>query len=263
MPSSWAGTADAYDVSFGRLCAGTVAELVAALGPAGTGRSMLDVGCGPGTVALAAHRAGFAAVGLDADRSMLDLARHKNPATVLVCAALPDLPFAQGRFDAVAANFVVNHTPDPQASVRELGRVTRPGGRLALTIWTAVVGPLNQLWNDVMAAASVERPRAKTLPADKDFDRTVTGLADLVAEANLTDVVVRELSWLFQIRATELWKAVVGGIATIGQTYRAQPPVVQDRMREAYSQLTFERYPSGELRLPSSALLATATARAA
>lgn len=122
-----------------------------ALGPAGTGRSMLDVGCGPGTVAVAARRAGFSAVGLDADPSMLDLAHRKNSATTLVCGALPDLPFADGQVDAVAANFVVNHTPEPRASVRELARVTRPGGRLALTIWTAVVGPMNQLWYDVMA----------------------------------------------------------------------------------------------------------------
>jgi SAM-dependent methyltransferase len=172
---------------------------------------------------------------------------------------LPHLPFPQGQFDAVAANFVVNHTPDPRVSVRELARVTRPGGQVALTVWTATPGPLNQLWNDVLAAASVERPPAKTLPPDKDFDRTVAGLTALLAEAGLTDVAVLELNWLFCIEAADLWRAVVGGIATIGQTYRAQPPEVQDRLQEAYLQLTTERFPSKELRLPSSALLASAT----
>jgi len=263
MPSSWVGTADAYDVSFAQLCAGTVEAFIAALGPAGGGRLMLDAGCGPGTVAFAARRAGFGAVGVDADPSMLDLAHRKDPATVLICGSLPNLPFAQGQFDAVVANFVVNHTPDPRASVRDLARVTRPGGRLALTIWTAVVGPMNQLWNDVMAAASVERPPAKTLSPDKDFDRTVAGLAGLLAEARLTDVAVFEVNWLFSITAVNLWQAVVGGIPTIGQTYQAQQPVVQDRMRDAYLQLTSKQHPSGEMRLPSSALLATATSKAA
>jgi len=211
MPSSWVGTADAYDVSFAQLCAGTVEAFIAALGPAGGGRLMLDAGCGPGTVAFAARRAGFGAVGVDADPSMLDLAHRKDPATVLICGSLPNLPFAQGQFDAVVANFVVNHTPDPRASVRDLARVTRPGGRLALTIWTAVVGPMNQLWNDVMAAASVERPPAKTLPPDKDFDRTVAGLAGLLAEARLTDVAVFEVNWLFshhrgQLVAGRRWR---------------------------------------------------------
>lgn len=263
MPSSWAGTAAAYDVSFARLCAGTVEELLAALGPVDTGRSILDAGCGPGTVAFAAGDAGFSAIGLDADTSMLDLAQRKDPTIRLVCGALPNLPFAPGQFDAVVANFVVNHTPDPRASVRELGRVTRPGGRVAVTIWTAVVGPMNQLWNDVTAAASVERPPAKTLPPDKDFDRTSTGLAELLAGADLTDVAVREVEWMFTISATDLWQAVTGGLATIGQTYRAQQPAVQDNMRTAYFQLTSERYPSGDLSLPSAALLASATGKAA
>lgn len=139
------------------------------------------------------------------------------------------MPFTAGQFDAVTANFVVNHTPDPRASVRELVRVTRPGGRLALTIWTAVVGPMNQLWNEVMAAASVERPPAKTLPPDKDFDRSATGLADLLPGADLTDVAVREVEWVFRISATDLWQAVTGGVATIGQTYRTQQLAVQEK----------------------------------
>jgi len=192
---------------------------------------------------------------------MLDLAHRKDPAAVLVCGALPHLPFVEGRFDAVTANFVVNHTPDPRVSVRELARVTRPGGRLALTIWTAVVGPMNHMWNDVMTAASVERPPAKSLPAEKDFERTAMGLTDLLIEAGLTDVAVREVNWLFCISAADLWQAVVGGIATIGRSYQAQQPVVQDRMRDAYFRLAFERYPSGELRLPSSALLGSAARR--
>jgi SAM-dependent methyltransferase len=223
---------------------------------------MLDVGCGTGTVASAARQEGFDVVGLDADASMLDLAHRKHPAIVLVCGALPDLPFTRGQFDAVAANFVVSHTADPRASVRELVRVTRPEGRLALTIWTALVGPMNQLWNDVMAAASVERPPATTLPPDKDFERTAPGLAGLLSEAGLTEVAVREVIWVFRISAADLWRAAVGGIATIGQTYQAQQPVVQERMRDAYSQLTSERYPSGELRFPASALLASGSSKA-
>lgn len=262
MSSGWAGTADAYDVSFARLCAGTVPDLLHTIGLSGTGSSLLDVGCGPGTVAVAARGAGFSVVGLDADKSMLDLAQRNNPTIRLVCAALPKLPFVSGQFDIAAANFVVNHTPDPQASVRELVRVTRPGGHLVMTIWTAAVGPMNQLWNDVMAAASVERPPAKTLPPDKDFERTAKGLADLLARAGLDDVAVREVKWLFQISATDLWQAVIGGIATIGQTYRAQRAAVQDDMQAAYTQLTSERFPSGELRLPSTALLASATSKA-
>lgn len=258
MSSSWAGAAEAYEASFARLCAGTVESLVLSLGPAQAGRSALDVGCGPGTVAAATRQAGFAAVGVDSDEAMLRLAHRRYPGLGLVRGALPNLPFARGSFDVVTANFVVNHTPDPRASVREMRRVARPGGHVALTVWTGVVSSMNQLWNDVMAAASVEPPSGRTLPPDKDFERTATGLAGIMAEVGLDDVVVREVEWLFCIGADDLWRAVVGGLATIGQTYQAQQPLVRNRMRDAYARLTRERYSDGDLRLPSSALLANA-----
>jgi SAM-dependent methyltransferase len=263
MSSGWAGTAEAYDASFAALCAGTVEDLLMSLGPLGAGRSMLDVGCGPGTVTLAAQHAGFAAVGVDAEDSMLRLAHRKGPGIALVRGALPNLPFAEAAFDVVAANFVVSHTADPRASLREMRRVTRAGGRVAVTVWTGVVGPMNQLWNDVMAAASVAPPTTRTLPPNRDFERTPEGLAGIVSEAGLDDVVVREVKWLFGIPADNLWRAVEGGIARIGQTYQAQRPLVQNRMRAAYVQLTQGRYPGGALRFPSSALLASAARTAA
>lgn len=194
---------------------------------------------------------------------MLRLGSRRHSGLALVQGALPNLPFARGSFDAVTANFVVNHTPDPRASIREMRRVARPGGRISLTIWTGVVSPMNQLWNDVMAAAAVEPPAGKTLPPDKDFERTPPGLAGIMAEADLTDVLVREVEWLFCIGAEDLWRAVVAGIATIGQTYQAQQPLLRNRMRDAYTQLTHERYPDGSLRLPSMALLATAATQTA
>ena len=203
MSSSWAGTAEAYDASFARLCAGTVPDVVASLGPARPGQSLLDVGCGPGSVLGAARRAGFASVGVDADDSMLDLARRNYPDIDVVRGALPNLPFTEAQFDAVAANFVVNHTPDPRASVRELRRVARPGGRIAVTVWPGGVNLMNQLLHDVLVAASVEPPPVRTLPTDKDFDRTAAGLAGIIGEAGLPDVAVREVDWLFRIaRAT-------------------------------------------------------------
>ena len=56
------------------------------------------------------------------------------------------LPFADGTFHAVTANFVVNHVPDPRGAVRDLARVLRPGGRVAMTIWPAEP-PSGQRWS--------------------------------------------------------------------------------------------------------------------
>ena len=255
MPNGWSGTATAFDASFARLCAGAVPPLVASLGP-GPGRSLLDVGCGSGNVVAAARSAGFTAVGTDAESSMVRLAAQQHPDVSFVQGALPRLPFACSAFDAAAANFVVNHTADPRVSIRELARMLVPGGRLALTLWTAGVSPLNQLWDDVLAAASVAPMPARSLPPDKDFERSPAGLAAIVGGAGLEDVEVSEVSWLFQISAEDLWRGVEGGVATIGLTYRAQSLAAQRRMRAAYLRLTHEQHPDGDLPFPSSALLA-------
>ena len=52
-----------------------------------------------------------------------------------VRGALPRLGLRSGAFDAVVANFVVNSVADPRAAARELARVVRPGGVVALTTW--------------------------------------------------------------------------------------------------------------------------------
>lgn len=197
-------------------------------------------------------------IGVDADESMTRFARRQHPTISFVRGVLPHLPFAAESFDAVVANFVVNHTPDPRASLRELGRVSKPGGSVGVTVWPGEVSPMNQLWNNVMSAASVQPPQGKTLPADKGFERTEAGLAGIVTEAGLDVVAVRTLRWSFCIDRDDLWLAVEGGIATIGHIYRAQDEVARGAMRAAYERLTDEFQPDGKLRLPSSALMAVA-----
>ncbi|MDT0346822.1 class I SAM-dependent methyltransferase [Streptomyces litchfieldiae] len=61
--------------------------------------------------------------------------RAGGPAAEVRLAALPGLPFADGKFDAVLANFVLNHAGRPRAALTELRRVTHPGGRIAVTVW--------------------------------------------------------------------------------------------------------------------------------
>lgn len=61
---------------------------------------------------------------LDADPEMTTLSRATVPGRVLQ-ASLPDLPFDAGTFDAVTANFVINHVHYPREAMRELSRVKR------------------------------------------------------------------------------------------------------------------------------------------
>ena len=107
------------------------ADAVAALGLE-PGDAALDVGCGTGR-ALPHLRAAVGAAGtvagIDLTPAMVEIAARRGPAVV---GDARRLPVADGVADAVLAAGLINHLPDPDAGLRELARVTRPGGRLAL-----------------------------------------------------------------------------------------------------------------------------------
>lgn len=100
------------------------------------GRDVLDVGCGDGTYALGAARAGARVTGVDRSAAAVEAARRRAadvglPLELHVADALT-LPFPAERFDAVLAVTVLCFVPDPPRAVAEMARVLRPGGVLVL-----------------------------------------------------------------------------------------------------------------------------------
>jgi ubiquinone/menaquinone biosynthesis C-methylase UbiE len=103
------------------------------------GESVLDVGCGTGTLAIAARRrvgSTGAVYGVDASPEMIARARKKaSKARVDVTfetAVAESLPFPDARFDVVLSTVMLHHLPRTarEQGVREMGRVLRPSGRL-------------------------------------------------------------------------------------------------------------------------------------
>lgn len=222
------------------------------------GGRLLDVGTGTGTVAAAAASRGFAVDGVDSSEDMLTYASRAHPKLAFVAGELPNLPYPDGIFDAGTANFVINHTKDPRASVREVARVLAPGGTAAITIWPASVSPMNALWNEVIDQSNACRPDGMRLPSEKDFERTVTGLDGLMTECGFVSVVASTLYWSFDITPEDLWRPVTAGIAVIGATYQAQSHETKQRMEETFYRLAEERTTGGEMHLPSEAIFAVA-----
>jgi len=182
----WAGKAAAYRDSYAALCAYPAGRLLDAAG-VGADVRVLDVGTGTGTVAVLACARAAGVTAVDAEPSMLEIARRRAPAATVRRAVLPHLPFPDGVFDAAVANFVLNHVGDPEAAVREMRRVVRPGGRLAVTIWPYPAPPAQQLWTTIFDAAGVRRPAdLPRVAPDRDFPRTRDGLADLLDRTGLS-----------------------------------------------------------------------------
>jgi SAM-dependent methyltransferase len=250
----WAGAADAYAGSFAALCAATAGALLDAAA-VGAGTRVLDVGTGPGTVAAAALARGAEVVAVDAEPSMVALAAANAPGAEVRHAVLPRLPFADGSFDAVVANFVVNHVEDQQAALVELRRVVRPGGRLAVTIWHGTGNEAMSLFNLALDEAGVERP---VYPAPVDFARTAEGLRGLLEQAGWAGVDSGEVAWTHREDPEVWWSGPAGGVAGIGLVVTGQTPEMFARVKSAYDRLAAERLaPDGLIALPAVALLAS------
>ena len=97
------------------------------------GRTLLDAGCGTGWFSRRAAARGARVTALDIGLALLQQVRHKvQPA--LVAADACALPFRDGAFDVVISSECIEHTLDPRRALGELGRVTRPGGLLVVTV---------------------------------------------------------------------------------------------------------------------------------
>ena len=106
----------------------------------GAGDHVLDVACGTGVLACEAARrvgAGGAVSGLDRNEGMLAMARRKNPAIDWRPGLAEKLPFDAASFDVVVSQFGLMFFEDRAGAIREMWRVLRPRGRLALAVWDA------------------------------------------------------------------------------------------------------------------------------
>jgi SAM-dependent methyltransferase len=104
------------------------------------GTRLLDVGCGAGQLALIAARAGARVTGCDISTNWLDRARARATSEGLEIAFeegdAESLPYEDAQFDAVVSLFGAMFAPRPDLVAKELTRVCRPGGIIAMANWT-------------------------------------------------------------------------------------------------------------------------------
>lgn len=173
-----------------------------------SGLDLLDVGCGPGTltVDLARHVAPGRVVGLDRSPEVVDEARRHAERVGVEVELLPgdvyalDLPEAS--FDVVHAHQVLQHLADPVAALREMRRVARPGGLVAVRdsdyasfAWAPRDAVLER-WLEVYRAV------ARRNRAEPDAGRFLKGWA---RAAGFARVEATSSSWCFATPETTAW----------------------------------------------------------
>lgn len=141
------------------------------------GRKVLDIGCGPGWLAVQYASGGAQVTAVDlTETAVQNTKRHlaiRGLEGRVLQANAEALPFDDGSFDLVYASGVLHHTPDTEQAVREAGRVTKPGGAAKITLYhkgllhAPVVFPVTR-W--AMRRMKVRHPGADLAEESKTVD---------------------------------------------------------------------------------------------
>ena len=137
----WATGADGWvrhERLFDAVFSPFTAEVLGAAG-LGSAQRVLDVGCGTGTLLVAAVAAGADAVGVDISPAMVEAARRRVPTATVVTADAQTadlLTVAAGApFDRVVSRFGVMFFAEPEAAFANIRSATAPGARLSFVCW--------------------------------------------------------------------------------------------------------------------------------
>jgi SAM-dependent methyltransferase len=212
LPDVWASGA-AYEPYVGRWSRLVAAELMTWLG-AGPGRTWLDVGCGTGALTRTILESSPAQViALDASHGFASFARATidDPRAAFAVADARAIPCASGIADVTVSGLVLNFVPQPEAAVREMARVTRSGGTVAVYVWDYAAGMqmMRLFWD---AAAALD-PAAAALDEGRRFPIChPSALAELWREAGLSDIETRALDIPTRFASfDDFWNPFLGG----------------------------------------------------
>ena len=174
---------------------------------AGAGQHVLDVATGPGEPALSLAGilgAEGRVIGVDVVPAMIEAAdrearRRGLPNASFRVASAEELPFADDSFDAVVSRFGVMFFPSPLEGLREMLRVLKPGGRLALAVWNhASANPYHSVVARILERFVASPPLDEDAPGAFRFAQAGK-LLDVAREAGVAEA--RERLLQFQIAA--------------------------------------------------------------
>jgi SAM-dependent methyltransferase len=203
----------------------------------GTGSAVLDVATGPGYAAALAAERGAKVMAVDLSREMLDLAATLHPEIEFRQADANALPFEDATFDAVVSNLLMPHVSDLPAVVRELARVVRPGGRVALTTWDPEPPTYLRAMFEVFAASGAVPP--PELPPGPSFFQygAEDEFRELLIGAGLDEPAVHSVPFTHRIDDVDGFIAdLIAGTVRMGVLLEAQPADVQASFRNGFAQ---------------------------
>jgi ubiquinone/menaquinone biosynthesis C-methylase UbiE len=176
MKSQMEKMVDSYDsymrkITFGR--EGALREMTVKLGPVKPGDCVLEVGCGTGSLTLAAKKQAGASgkvFGIDIIPGMIELSRQKaaqaNEEISFQLGGIDDIPFPANQFDIVMCSFMIFHMSEKtrRKGIAEIYRVLKPQGRLLVLDLALPTQPLSRAIAKLIFGGMLEHELGELLP---------------------------------------------------------------------------------------------------
>jgi SAM-dependent methyltransferase len=239
--------ADSYARFMGRFSEPLAAEFVRAAGVQ-DGDRVLDVGCGPGalTYRLVEALGEDAVTAIDPSAPFVAAVQARFPGVDVHLGSAERLPYSDAQFDRALAQLVVQFMADPVAGLREMARVTRPGGVVAASVWDHAGGrsPLSLFWR------AVEETYPQAPNEDERAGAREGQLTELAEAAGLRGIDSTALTVRVRFSSfAQWWEPYLLGVGPAGDYVASL-----DEKRREELRVTCERLlPHGSFELDASA----------
>jgi len=183
------------------------------------GATVLDVACGPGTLALKIARVAGQVHGIDFSPAMLAIFKKKiedagHGNITLHCGDAQTLPYPDARFDAAFSLFGLMFFPERRKGFAEIYRTLKPGGSIAITSWAPVdQSPAMLTMFGALRAIKPELPQPQRAVATLENPDT---FKHEMEEVGFKNVEIRLITKAFPVTTIpEFWESMVKGSAPI------------------------------------------------
>lgn len=180
------------------------------------GERILDLAAGTGTSSAPFAKRGAHVVPCDFSLGMLAVGKQRLPHLDFVAGDALNLPFQDGVFDAVTISFGLRNVQDTDRALREMLRVTRPGGRIVICEFSAPVwGPFRTLYTEYLMKAlpAIARKTSSNPAAYVYLAESIRAWPD---QRGLADII-KAAGWS-QVQ----WRNATGGIVAIHRATKPQ-----------------------------------------
>ena len=224
---------------------------------------VLDIASGTGEpgLTIASKLSGGKVVITDLAEKMIEISKEnaarrgiKNIETV-VCDVC-ELPFPDNTFDAISCRFGFMFFPDMLIAAKEMMRVLKPGGRVATAVWNV---PEKNFWVTAISSTINKNMEVPVLPPESPgiFRCAQSGfIQNIFHRAGFKNTSEQEVNGKLKCGTTDVyWNMMTEVAAPVVSALSKAGESLKEKIRSEVFQVVSEKYPDGNIRIDSSALV--------